>query len=37
MKASWASLTLVVLASFPVLAGAFEFVVIGDTRPRFES
>jgi hypothetical protein len=25
------------LVSLPVLAGDFEFVVIGDTRPRFES
>ena len=30
-------LVLLELASAPLSAGDFEFVVIGDTRPRFES
>jgi hypothetical protein len=37
MMKAWAFLTLVWLVSSPVLAADFEFVVIGDTRPRFES
>lgn len=37
MKAHRLSVGLVVLALLPVSASDFEFVVIGDTRPRFES
>ena len=37
MRAHWVALVLGALASVPVSAGEFEFVVIGDTRPRFES
>src|ERR1017187_2382759 len=37
MKARLVTLLLLALASVPVSAGDFQFVVIGDTRPRFES
>ncbi len=37
MSARLVTLMLAVLASVPVSAGGFQFVVIGDTRPRFES
>jgi len=37
MKARWVTLLLAALALVRVPAGNFEFVVIGDTRPRFES
>jgi len=37
MNNQWYAFLLATLASAPLLAGNFEFVVIGDTRPRFES
>ena len=37
MKARLVIPLLLALASVPVSAGDFQFVVIGDTRPRFES
>src|SRR5512137_1514468 len=37
MSARIVALALVVMASINLPAGDFQFVVIGDTRPRFES